>query len=70
MSILCCQKAIKIIQNLQKNLNMGLTPPLFEQFSKKNADLAEVGSPKHTVNDQHIVTVMTGMKKLIQAEMY
>ena len=28
MSILCCQNAYKIIQNLQKKmLNMGLTPP-------------------------------------------
>ena len=36
MSILYCQIASRIIPNLQQNfLNMGLTPPPFEQCSKK-----------------------------------
>ena len=53
---LCCglyrglwrQIAPRSIQNLQKNLlNMGLTPPRFEQLKKKTDDLVRGGVPKH-----------------------
>ena len=46
MSILCCQKAFQIIQNLQHIFWTWVwSPPPFWTMFKKNADLAEVGSP-------------------------
>ena len=45
MSILCCQKAFQIIQNLQYIFWAWVwSPPPFEQCSK-NADLVEGGTP-------------------------
>ena len=46
MSILCCQNAFKIIQNLLQNcLNMVLTPPPFLNNVQKTAHLEDEGTP-------------------------
>ena len=48
MSILCCQNAFKIIQNLLQNFWTWKWPPPFWTMFKKTADLVYEGTPKQS----------------------